>query len=152
MTASMKMTVFWDVKLCSLVEVYWCFMTPIQCISLIFLFCILILSSYCISLSTLMVLPFPLPFLPGCGQPLLPLAPLHSLSSPDLHSLHHWSSQGSTLSDWFPFLKTVPCIWLTHRPDDGGSTKLWNIGRLVPDYTVQHPRRESSSDHVMYRV
>jgi hypothetical protein len=33
---------------------------------------------------------------------------------------------------------TVP---LTHRPDDGGSEYLWNVGKLLPDYTAQQPRR-----------
>jgi hypothetical protein len=27
----------------------------------------------------------------------------------------------------------------------GGSMHLWNIGQLLPDYTVQHPRRQQSS-------
>jgi hypothetical protein len=26
-----------------------------------------------------------------------------------------------------------------HRPDDGGSKHLWNVGKLLPDYTEQHP-------------
>jgi hypothetical protein len=30
---------------------------------------------------------------------------------------------------------------LHHRPDDGGSTHLWNVGLLKRDYTVLHPRR-----------
>jgi hypothetical protein len=34
---------------------------------------------------------------------------------------------------------------LTHRPDDGGSKDLWNVGKLLPDYTVLQPRRQSSS-------
>jgi hypothetical protein len=32
---------------------------------------------------------------------------------------------------------------LTHRPYRG-SKHLWNIGQFLPDYTVQHPRRQSS--------
>jgi hypothetical protein len=36
-------------------------------------------------------------------------------------------------------------VRLTHRPDDGGSKNLWNVGKLLPDYTVQQPRRRSSS-------
>jgi hypothetical protein len=28
---------------------------------------------------------------------------------------------------------------MTHRPDDGGSKHLWNVGKLLPDYTAQHP-------------
>jgi hypothetical protein len=26
--------------------------------------------------------------------------------------------------------------------DDGGSKRLWNVGKLLPDYTVQQPRRQ----------
>jgi hypothetical protein len=32
-----------------------------------------------------------------------------------------------------------------HRPDDGGSKYLWNVGKLLPDYTVLQPRRQQSS-------
>jgi hypothetical protein len=35
--------------------------------------------------------------------------------------------------------------WLTHRRDDGGSKLLWNISQYLPDYMVQHPRRQPSS-------
>jgi hypothetical protein len=31
------------------------------------------------------------------------------------------------------------------RPDDGGSKYLWNVGKLLPDYTTQHPRRQPSA-------
>jgi hypothetical protein len=33
----------------------------------------------------------------------------------------------------------------THRPDDGGSKDLWNVGKLLPDYTALQPRRQPSS-------
>jgi hypothetical protein len=33
----------------------------------------------------------------------------------------------------------------THRPDDGGSTDLWNVGKLIPVYTALQPRRQPSS-------
>jgi hypothetical protein len=26
-----------------------------------------------------------------------------------------------------------------HRPDDGGNEHLWNVGKLLPDYTAQQP-------------
>jgi hypothetical protein len=32
-----------------------------------------------------------------------------------------------------------------HRLDEGGSKLLWNIGKLLPDFTVQHPRKQSPS-------
>jgi hypothetical protein len=34
---------------------------------------------------------------------------------------------------------------LTHCPDDGGSKDLWNVGKLLPDYTALQPRRQPSS-------
>jgi hypothetical protein len=36
----------------------------------------------------------------------------------------------------------VAVFW-DDRPDDGGSNHLWNVGKLLPDYTAQHPRRQS---------
>jgi hypothetical protein len=33
----------------------------------------------------------------------------------------------------------------THRPDDGGSKDLWNVGKFLPDYMVLQPRRQQSS-------
>jgi hypothetical protein len=32
-----------------------------------------------------------------------------------------------------------------HRPDDGGSKHLWNISQFLPNYTTQHPKRQSFS-------
>jgi hypothetical protein len=55
------------------------------------------------------------------------------------------SGEGSTLSDWFPYLKPIPRARLIHCPDDGGSKHLWNVSKLLPDYTVQPPRRQQSS-------
>jgi hypothetical protein len=37
-----------------------------------------------------------------------------------------------------------PC-WLHHSPGDGGSTDLWNVGKLLPDCTALQPRRQPSS-------
>jgi hypothetical protein len=40
-----------------------------------------------------------------------------------------------------------PCC-LHHQgdhPDDGGSKDLWNVVKLLPDYTVLQPRRQPSS-------
>jgi hypothetical protein len=30
-----------------------------------------------------------------------------------------------------------------HQGDDGGIKHLWNVGKLLPYYTAQHPRRQS---------
>jgi hypothetical protein len=50
----------------------------------------------------------------------------------------------SALADWFPLLEPFPRARLTHRPDDGGSKDLWNVGELLPDYTALQPRRQPS--------
>jgi hypothetical protein len=31
------------------------------------------------------------------------------------------------------------------NPDDGDRKHLWNVGKLLPDYTAQQPRRQPSS-------
>jgi hypothetical protein len=36
---------------------------------------------------------------------------------------------------------------MAHRPDDGGSKDLWNVGKLLPDYTVLQPRRQQFHTH-----
>jgi hypothetical protein len=79
--------------------------------------------------------------------PSLLLAPL---PSPNSHLIHHWSSQGSALTDWFLYLKPIPCTQLTHRPDDEGSKDLWNVGKLLPDYMVLQPRRQLSSYSLLW--
>jgi hypothetical protein len=33
-----------------------------------------------------------------------------------------------------------------HRPDEGDSKHLCNVGKLLPDYTAQQPRRQPSSE------
>jgi hypothetical protein len=50
------------------------------------------------------------------------------------------------LADWFLYLKSIPRAQLTHRPDDGRSKDLWNVGKLLPDYTALQPRRQPSSN------
>jgi hypothetical protein len=44
----------------------------------------------------------------------------------------------------------IAVFWATHRPDDGGSKDLWNVGKLLPDYTVLQPRRQQSSKHIQF--
>lgn len=34
------------------------------------------------------------------------------------------------------------CESCDHRPEDGDSKYLWNVGRYLPDYTTQHPGRQ----------
>jgi hypothetical protein len=42
---------------------------------------------------------------------------------------------------------------ITQRPDDAGSTDLWNVRELTPVYAALQPRRQPSSDpKVHYRV
>jgi hypothetical protein len=40
------------------------------------------------------------------------------------------------------FWVVAPCSLV--EPDDGGSKDLWNVGKLLPDYTVLQPRRQQS--------
>jgi hypothetical protein len=35
------------------------------------------------------------------------------------------------------------------RSDDGNSKHLSNVGKLLPDYTAQHPRRKSPSNKLI---
>jgi hypothetical protein len=35
--------------------------------------------------------------------------------------------------------------FVAYVPDDGGSKLLCNVGQYLPDYTLQHPRRQPSS-------
>jgi hypothetical protein len=42
-------------------------------------------------------------------------------------------------------LVVAPCSLVTHRPDDGGSKHLRNVGKLLPDYMAEQPRRQPSS-------
>jgi hypothetical protein len=37
-----------------------------------------------------------------------------------------------------------------YRPDDGGSKDLWNIGKLIPDYTAIQPLRQPSSTFIPF--
>jgi hypothetical protein len=41
-----------------------------------------------------------------------------------------------------PVFRVVPCSLVA---DDGGSKHLWNVSKLLPDYTAQQPRRQSCS-------
>jgi hypothetical protein len=48
---------------------------------------------------------------------------------------------------------------LHHRPDDGGSKDLWNVGKLLPGYTALQPRlshlrtqrRENLKSYLIFR-
>jgi hypothetical protein len=59
------------------------------------------------------------------------------------------------------FWDVAPCRWqiltdlsdeLAYHPDDGDSKLLGTICQYLPDYTVQRPRRQSSSFNVLLRV
>jgi hypothetical protein len=39
----------------------------------------------------------------------------------------------------FEVLTAVSTKMSTHRPDDGGSKDLWNVGKFLPDYTALQP-------------
>jgi hypothetical protein len=51
-----------------------------------------------------------------------------------------------SLAEVYRRFRGVCCrVRLTYRADDGGSMHIWNIGKLLPNYTAQHPRRLLSS-------
>jgi hypothetical protein len=61
--------------------------------------------------------------------------------SPDIVSKSEplWYEAGNVTNHW------DSRIWVSHRPDGGGSKDLWNVGKLLPDYTAQQSRRQPSS-------
>jgi hypothetical protein len=40
--------------------------------------------------------------------------------------------------------------WDIHHPNDGGSTDLWNVSKLIPVYTALKPRRQPSSQSLLW--
>jgi hypothetical protein len=52
------------------------------------------------------------------------------------------------------FWVIAPCslVELPHRPDGGGSKDLWNVGKLLLDYTAQQTRRQSLSCSRHFRL
>jgi hypothetical protein len=75
-----------------------------------------------------------------------PRLPIGSQASSVLTSSPIGTPKFSALADWVLYLGPFPNTRLTHRPDDGGSKDLWNVGTLLPDYTVLQPRRQPSSN------
>jgi hypothetical protein len=66
---------------------------------------------------------------------------------PTANVLWEWDFRFSLRRVWrllTVFWDVAPCS-LSHRLDDGDSKHLWNVGKLLPDYTVQHPRRQPRS-------
>jgi hypothetical protein len=59
-----------------------------------------------------------------------------------------WAESDQISTQYLAFVLTLlnlrVCYWAT-SPDDGGSKNLWNIGKLLPDYTAQHPRSQPTS-------
>jgi len=57
-------------------------------------------------------------------------------TSPPIVTHCHWSARFT-----WPLYNQLPFrARLTYRPDDGGSTHLWNLGRHLFDDTAVHPR------------
>jgi hypothetical protein len=61
-----------------------------------------------------------------------------------LHISEIWGSHGGEYEDG--------CLLVDECPDDGGSKHLWNVGKLLPDYTAQQPRRQPSSRYTEART
>jgi hypothetical protein len=91
------------------------------------------------------VIPLFLP-LPDCGLPPSAIGSLPlTLFSPDHHPFPHLSDKDTTWSDQFLYFQLTFCMWLIHRPDDGGSMHLWNVSLLQWDYTALYPTKLPSS-------
>jgi hypothetical protein len=60
-------------------------------------------------------------------------------------SLCQWASQDSAWTLWFLYLKPISHTQLSHWPVNRGSKHLQNVSKLLPDYTMQHPKRQPSS-------
>jgi hypothetical protein len=60
-------------------------------------------------------------------------------------SLKNWSEFNTDKNTW-PFLWILMFACLHHQgnPDARGIKNLWNVGKLLPDYTAQQPRRQPS--------
>jgi hypothetical protein len=86
-------------------------------------------------------LPFP-PLLASLRSAILSLV---ALLSPDIHPPPHWCDRGPTLSDSFRGLKPGPGAQPTRCPDDAGSKIIWDVHKLLPDYTAQQPKRQPNS-------
>jgi hypothetical protein len=55
-----------------------------------------------------------------------------------------WDVAPYSLVEIYRRFRGVYCLF--HQgddDDDGGSKHLWNVGEFLPDYTAQHPRRQS---------
>jgi hypothetical protein len=163
----MKMAVFWVAALCGLVRVYQRF-RGLSCLhhqgpmpsphsSPHHTLCPPSTSNHPHSHPLFTRLP---PSGPYKGQVLYPLPPpprLHYLTSlpwsPHPLLLAPWPSPDTDLSHRFAralLYRTCPPLSLaisargfTHRPDDGGSTDFWNVGKLIQVHTALQPRRHS---------
>jgi hypothetical protein len=54
-----------------------------------------------------------------------------------------WVMAQCSLVDVYRRFRDTCC--LHHQGDDGGRKYLWNVGKLLPDYTALQPRRQPSS-------
>jgi hypothetical protein len=53
---------------------------------------------------------------------------------------------------WWNWVDLPVLRFNLYRPDDGGSNDLCNVGKLLPDYTAQQPRRQPSSYVLIYHL
>jgi hypothetical protein len=53
-----------------------------------------------------------------------------------------WVVASSSLAEVYWRVRSSCCL---HQGVDGGSNNFWNVGKLLPDYISQHPRRQPSS-------
>jgi hypothetical protein len=72
----------------------------------------------------------------------LKMARFQVLTAANMKMTVLWDVKPFSLVEVYRRLRGAYCL---QRPDRG-SKHLRNIGKLVRDYTAQHPRRQSSSD------
>jgi hypothetical protein len=65
-----------------------------------------------------------------------------------------WDVAPCCLLEVYRRLRGVCCLHHQgdHFPDDRGSKHLWNVDKRLPDYTEQHPRRQSSSNKLIFEI
>jgi hypothetical protein len=111
-----KMTVFWNVLLCSLVKTGRRFRCP---------YCFIVLMIGAV----------------GTSEKVGLLQRHHTA----LHPRRLWSSHKCFFSLWNgPRVTDEYCLHQDDRPDDGRGKHLWNVGPLQRDYTALYPRQPSS--------
>jgi hypothetical protein len=71
------------------------------------------------------------------------------LTAASMKIIVFWDVAPCSLIEVYQRFRGTYCIH-HHSPDDGGSKHLRNVGKFLPDYTAQHPRRQPSSSFILF--